>query len=144
MIKIGVEKSPVPKDVQVIRDGLRRHNDESAPADGDSSFAVLLRGTEGTVFGGVLAKAGRGGLCIGALWVALSLRGQGYGTRLMAVAEAEGQPRGCHSAYLDTFSFQAPAFYERCGYQVFGTLEAFPGEHKRFFMRKSLRGNNKL
>lgn len=84
------------------------------------------------------ARAGRGWLRIGTLWVDARLRGQGYGRQLMAAAEAEGRQRGCHSAYLDTFSFQAPAFYERCGYEVFGTLEAFPGGHTRFFMRKSL------
>lgn len=67
-----------------------------------------------------------------------TLRGQGYGTQLLATAEAEGVRRGCHSAYLDTFSFQAPTFYEKCGYEIFGTLDAFPDEHQRFFMRKTL------
>jgi iron complex outermembrane receptor protein len=51
---------------------------------------------------------------------------------------AIGRKRGCHSAYLDTFSFQAKPFYERCGYEVFGVLEDFPKGHQRFFMRKSL------
>jgi GNAT superfamily N-acetyltransferase len=137
-MKLEIEMSPALEDQQVVQDGLRQHNDQHVPADGDTAFAVFVRGTEGAVVGGVLARAGRGWLRIGALWVDPSLRGQGYATRLMAAAEAEGSRRGCHSAYLDTFSFQAPAFYERCGYEVFGTLEAFPDKHKRFFMRKSL------
>lgn len=66
------------------------------------------------------------------------MRGQGYGTKLMAAAEAEARRRGCRDAYLDTFSFQARPFYERCGYEVFGTLEDFPTGHQRFVMRKSL------
>jgi hypothetical protein len=28
--------------------------------------------------------------------------------------------------------------YERCGYEVFGTLEDYPVGHQRHFMRKSL------
>jgi GNAT superfamily N-acetyltransferase len=137
-MKIEIEPSPTSEDEQIVRDGMRRHNDEYAPADGDISFAVFLRSVDGTVLGGVLARAGRGWLHVGSLWVDPGLRRQGYGTRLLAAAEAEGRRRGCHSAYLDTFSFQAPAFYERCGYEIFGTLESFPGEHRRFFMRKSL------
>lgn len=56
----------------------------------------------------------------------------------MEMAESEGAQRGCHNAYLDTFSFQAPEFYLKLGYEIFGTLEAFPDEYKRFFMCKSL------
>jgi GNAT superfamily N-acetyltransferase len=137
-MKIVIDLSPTLEDQQVVQNGLRQHNDQHVPADGDSSFAVFLRNPDGTIVGGVLARAGRGWLRIGTLWVDASLRGRGYGRQLMAAAEAEGRQRGCHSAYLDAFSFQAPAFYEQCGYEIFGTLEAFPNEHTRFFMRKSL------
>jgi len=40
--------------------------------------------------------------------------------------------------YLDTFSFQAPAFYQRHGYQVFGTLPDFTPGHQRYFFTKQL------
>lgn len=139
-MKIEIESSPIPEDQIVIGNGLRQYNDEFVPADGDSSFAVFLRREDGVVLGGVLAKAGRGWLHIGSLWVDPDIRHKGYGRQLMAAAEAEARQRGCHSAYLDTFSFQAPTFYKRCGYEVFGILEAFPNEHKRFFMKKPLKG----
>lgn len=138
-MKIAIETAPAPADEQVIWRGLHQHNEEHVSAVGDATFAVFLRDTNGVVLGGVLAKAGRGWLHINTLWVDPSVRRQGYGTQLMAVAEAEAQHRGCHSAYLDTFSFQARPFYTRCGYEVFGTLEDFPAGHQRFFMRKSLR-----
>jgi hypothetical protein len=55
------------------------------------------------------------------------------------VAQAEGRARerGCHSAWLDTFSFQARGFYEKLGYEEFGRLE-YPPDHYRHFMRKRL------
>lgn len=40
--------------------------------------------------------------------------------------------------YLDTFDFQARPFYERHGYEVFGTLDDYPPGHSRFFLRKDL------
>lgn len=137
-LKLEIETSPAPEDEQVVLAGLRRHNDEYVPWGADVTFAVFLRTFEGEIVGGVRAKAGRGWLHIATLWVEESVRGREYGTRLIAAAEAEARRLGCHSAYVDTFSFQARPFYERCGYEVFGTLDDFPAGHQRFFMRKSL------
>lgn len=137
-MQIEIEPSPTAETLQTIYDGLRRHNHAFAPAGGDSSFAVFLRDVDGRILGGLIAKAGRGWLKIGTLWVDETVRGRGFGRQLMETAEAEGVQRGCHSAYLDTFSFQAPEFYQKLGYEILGTLEAFPDPHKRFFMRKSL------
>ena len=66
-------------------------------------------------------------------------RGQGLGRRLMSLAEAEAVKRGCHAAWLDTFEFQAKAFYEKIGYSCFATLPDFPKGSSRYFMRKDLR-----
>ena len=65
-------------------------------------------------------------------------RRQQLGRRLVTAMEAEATRRGCHSAYLDTFSYQARPFYEKLGYEVFGTLENYPPGHQRFYMRRCL------
>ena len=39
------------------------------------------------------------------------------------MAETEGLKRGCHTAYLDTFSFQAPKFYTKFGYTELGCID---------------------
>ncbi len=137
--KIVIELSPADQDEQLVWDGLRQYNNEHVPSDSDIIFAVFLRGMGETMLGGVLAKAGRGWLHINSMWVDPSVRGRGYGTRLLAAAEEEAWRRGCHSAYLDTFSFQARPFYERNGYEIFGTLDDYPEGYQRFFMRKSLK-----
>jgi GNAT superfamily N-acetyltransferase len=80
-------------------------------------------------------------LHIGILWVHESLREHGYGRQLMAIAEREALARGCGSAFLDTFSFQALPFYARLGYEVFGELAEYPPGHTRYFLRKSLQVN---
>lgn len=138
-MQIEIDSSPTPEDELVVWDGLREYNEAHVPSGGDTAFAVFLRSDDGVIHGGVLARAGRGWLHISSLWVEANLRGQGYGKQLMAAAEAEGLRRGCHSAYLDTFSFQAPDFYKQCGYELFGVLEAFPEGYQRYFMRKSLK-----
>jgi hypothetical protein len=76
-MKIEIGSSPTLEDRQVVERGLRQHNDQYVSADGDSSFAVFLRDPDGAVISGVLARAGRGWLRIGTLWVEASMRGRG-------------------------------------------------------------------
>ena len=65
------------------------------------------------------------------------LAGRGVGRELMDRAETRARERGCHSAWLDTFSFQARGFYEKRGYEEFGQLD-YPPDHHRHFMQKRL------
>ena len=98
-------------------------------------LTLLLRDSEGQVVGGLLGKTEWGWLHVETLAIREEYRNQGYGTRLLAQAEAEALARGCDDVLLDTFSFQAPGFYEKRGYMVFGVLESF-GRHTRYFLRK--------
>ena len=101
-----------------------------------SRFTLRLDNADGRLVGGLSAVMAWGWLFIDAVWVHADLRGRGAGRALMAHAEAHAAAQGCHSAWLDTF--QALGFYESAGYSVFGTLEDYPGEQARWFLRKRL------
>jgi ribosomal protein S18 acetylase RimI-like enzyme len=72
------------------------------------------------------------------LWVREDWRGKGHGARLLAAAEAEALARGCRQVHLNTFAFQAPGFYERHGYTVFGVLENYLDGQHRYYLKKAL------
>ena len=72
------------------------------------------------------------------LWLRDELRGQGHGRALLEAAETEATRRGCGGVFLDSYSFQAPGFYARLGYETFAVLEDFPRAHRRHFLRKAL------
>jgi hypothetical protein len=56
----------------------------------------------------------------------------------MELAEEEAVGRGCTRVFLETFSFQALPFYEKCGYEVFSRLPDFPPGGARYALTKNL------
>jgi ribosomal protein S18 acetylase RimI-like enzyme len=56
----------------------------------------------------------------------------------MEMVEEEGKKRGATFAYTDTFTWQAPGFYEKIGYTIYGKLEGFPPGNELSYYRKSL------
>jgi GNAT superfamily N-acetyltransferase len=121
-----------------VRDRLSLYN---AGATGRSDFYnvnIFLKGEKGEILGGLLGYVWSDWLYVSILWVDDALRGKGNATRLMDAAEDYARQRGCHSASLDTHSFQARPFYEKRGYELFGTLDDYPKGHKKFFLKKRL------
>ena len=122
----------------IIGRGVRDHNTRQAGDDDFQRLCFVLVSSDQEVVGGVLAEAYWGWLHIDLLWIKEELRGRAYGRTLLAKVEEEGRKRGAKNAFLDTFSFQAPEFYRKCGYRVFGELPDFPEGHRRFFLVKRL------
>jgi GNAT superfamily N-acetyltransferase len=60
------------------------------------------------------------------VWIREDARGDGWGRRLLAAAEQVARERGCRQVVVSSFTFQAPAFYERCGYVETGRVEGLP------------------
>ena len=67
-----------------------------------------------------------------------SLRGQGIGSKLLKAAEEEAKKRGCKYSFVDTFSFQAPAFYVKHGYKEVFALKEYPITGARYYYTKEL------
>jgi ribosomal protein S18 acetylase RimI-like enzyme len=121
-----------------VRRGLALFN-LSHPGELYAPLHIFLRdGNTGAVHGGLLGRTGRGALHITELWVAEAHRRQGHGSALLDRAEEEARGRGCRFAHVETYSFHAPAFYERHGYTIFGRLLGFSGGHTCFYFRKDL------
>ncbi|HFK2761790.1 TPA: GNAT family N-acetyltransferase [Enterococcus faecalis] len=75
------------------------------------------------------------------LWVDESLRGKKIGKELLSFAEKLAIDKNCMIIYLETFSFQAPEFYKKNGFEEFGKLNNIPDENSTlYFMKKNLKG----
>ena len=140
--KITLTDAPTPEMRKAIVDPLIafNHSRIGKPLT-HRLLAILLSHPESDeIVGGLYGMTWSSHLWVELLFVPESMRGIGIGRKLMAQAEAEAVRRGCRTVVLDTFSFQAPGFYERLGYSVFGTLHDCPPGHSRFYLTKQLGG----
>ncbi|HET9853570.1 MAG TPA: GNAT family N-acetyltransferase [Methylomirabilota bacterium] len=123
---------------QVVSDHLDAYNVAITGFPEYSPVNLFLRDAGDEVMGGLLAAVWGGVLFIRILWVSEALRGRGFGRRLMEMAERRAVERGCRHIFVDTFSFQAPGFYEKLGYQIYAKAEDWPLGHAHHFFRKDL------
>jgi len=96
----------------------------------------FLRSPRGEWLGGLTGYIWGRWLHVNFVWVSDALRGQGHGTRLMDAAEAMAVERGSIGATLETFTSQAPGFYAKRGYSVFGRIDDYPPGHSKLFLSK--------
>jgi len=136
MATVQVDKQLGPGKRAVLA-GLRAHNARQVGRIDHVPLSVTLRDKKNIV-GGVIGDTHLGWLFVQWFWIDEKYRGKGLGAKLLQSAENEARKRGAKNVYLDTFSFQAPAFYEKLGYREFGRLKNYPAGHDRVWMTKAL------
>lgn len=138
-VDIIVSTSPTPEMYNAIVEPLVAYNTRAGGPSGREVIALMLQDQEtGEHIGGLWGRFGYDWLFVELLVVPETLRGKGYGVRLMQDAERIARQRGAAGIWLDTFNFQARGFYEKLGFSVFGELPDHPHGGARYFMRKVL------
>ena len=72
------------------------------------------------------------------LWVTPDYRGTGLGRALLKRVEDLARAHGARRLILDTFTFQAPRFYEALGYHCYARLEPLVNGYGRYYYSKDL------
>ena len=109
-----------------MRDRLGRGNISASGIAGERWLAALVRDGAGDLMGGA----------VGRVWGAVLELAFSVGPRDVArlrhrqqvseQIEQHGAGMGCKTVITDTFSFQAPEFYRKHGYDLFGIIEGYP------------------
>ncbi|MFI9647649.1 GNAT family N-acetyltransferase [Streptomyces sp. NPDC052040] len=102
------------------------------------TLSVKAVDDSGELIGGLTAWTWGGLLGIEMLWIREGSRSDGWGSRLLLAAEEEALRRGCDRACVSSFTFQAPAFYQRHGYVETGRTLGLPGGAEDVHMFKRL------
>ena len=138
MVDLIVTDTIGPEAHRVIDDGLRQFNIATSGIDDWQALGVFAVDADSKkVLGGLTGRTSLGLLFIDVFFLPEALRGGGLGSRILRMAEDEAARRGCTAAMLATINFQAPGFYERNGWQVFGEIESKHGI-SRVFLTKAL------
>jgi GNAT superfamily N-acetyltransferase len=136
--QIVFEEHPEQSAWGIIGQAISSYNEQQAGDDRSQRLCFVLKGPDQDIQGGVIGIVYWDWLYIDLMWIKAELRGRGYGRQLLTLLEDEARRRGAQHAHLDTFSFQAPEFYQKHGYQVFGELPDFPAGHQRYYLTKQL------
>ena len=126
-------------DWQQISTQLRQYNIEQSSGfslDPGIQVRLTLKDNE-DVIGGISCRAFYNSFLIDHLWINIEHRGRGYGTKLLVEAEKIARKHGCISSQTSTYSFQAPEFYQKLGYEIFGLFEGYPKGIKKYYLGKS-------
>ena len=125
-------------DVNEIHGMLKEYNNAHREKSRKIPIGLFFEDENNRKLAGLTGEIFGNWLCIQFLFVSEQLRGQGIGSKLLEAAESEAKQRGCKYAFVDTFSFQAPIFYKKHGYQEVFTLEEYPYTEKRHYYTKKL------
>jgi ribosomal protein S18 acetylase RimI-like enzyme len=124
--------------VEVVRRGLYAFNARATGLEEPQPVRLLARDGGGEVRGGLLGALWGDWLHLTHLWIDEPFRGRGFGRRLVEAAEQSAAEAGAQGCFLSTFDFQAPGFYRRLGYEVYGELVDYPPGHTTYHFRKWL------
>jgi ribosomal protein S18 acetylase RimI-like enzyme len=127
----------------IVNQKLYEYNSMHFPEDLNGRYQevnLFLKDEDGMVRGGILGEICWNWLEIHTLMIDEDLRHSGHGSRLLAEAEKLAAEKKCDFVKVDTLSFQALDFYEKHGYQVFGTLDHVGRDFKHYYLKKDLTG----
>ena len=133
-----ISSEPTPVEVQYLEDRLYEFNSAAIGITDGEWLAIFVRDGDDRIVAGICGNTWGGCAEIRQFWVEEARRKQGLGTRLLAAAEQEARRRACRQMLLMTFSFQAPAFYAKHGFEVVAVVDDHPDGHKNMLLRKRL------
>jgi GNAT superfamily N-acetyltransferase len=137
-MKLTIAATMAEQDIFFLRDRLVEFNRARTSIKDDQYLSVFIRNEAEQIIGGLFGYTWGGHCEVIYLWVDESLRGKGIGKSILIAAEEEAIRRGCHHMVLNTHSFQAPEFYQKLGFEVFGTVDDAPRGFQNIYLKKRL------
>lgn len=128
---------PQPADLDVLDEGISTFAMQQRELPPIESFGYFIRDEQNQLVGGCKGNYLYGCLYVDQLWVSESLRGQGYGTKLMQAALEYAKNKGCTFATVNTMDWEALPFYQQLGFEIEYVCKGFMKEAVCYFLRKN-------
>lgn len=138
---LQITRHPNPDETEVndLIEKLKRSNDAflDRSQEGHGEMAVFAR-RDGEIVGGAHGEVSWGWLDVLTVWLHEDQRGTGMGRQLMNDLETLAVEKGAQAAIVTTWSFQAPEFYKKCGYEEVLAIPDRPAPYTDHFLVKML------
>lgn len=123
-----------------IFDGFGSHAIESTGINGLQEDPISFEIFHDQEFvGAIVIQPFWGQLHIKYLFVQKDYRGQGIARELMNHALEFGKKQGCHFAFVETMSFQAPEFYQKMGFKIEFSRSGYAKNTCFHYLKKNLK-----
>lgn len=140
IVRVTEEESDV---IEKVRNELYDFNRTQVMSATYEALNFIVLAETGELLAGLLSHRFGESVFLDILWVKEGIRSQGIGSRLLSEFERTARGLGVKVIHLDTHDFQAPGFYLKHGYVIFGVLENVPLQGiNRFFMKKKFEGRD--
>jgi len=135
--RIVAERSNARAVSRKLWNGLIRYNRRTAGPFRYTRTVLSVRGDKGHLLGGLILQSYWKESYVELLWLSGKARRRGTGRRLIEEAERRARRRGSLLIHLNTYSFQAPGFYEKLGFKRVGGMSGSPpGESRHFYVKR--------
>jgi ribosomal protein S18 acetylase RimI-like enzyme len=117
---------------------FNNHSKRSPQDEEYKKFIIVVKKNQQIIGGGIAYSSLYYIGYIDTLWVDEKFRNQSIGTKILSLLESKLREYGCELCHLDTFNFQAPVFYKKNGYEIFGELHHKKQNITEYFKKKDL------
>lgn len=121
-----------------VRNKLIEYNSQNTSNGNYEEVNLCVKDNQDNIIAGLISAICWNWLEIDILWVDDEYRNQGYGTKLLKEIESIAISKNCTFIKLNTFSFQAPEFYKKHGYNVIAVIDNAPIGSKHYYLKKDL------
>jgi len=136
-VNLELVHNPSVADVNLICAGLKIFNVHHLPELNERDLAIFIKAENAEIVGGLVALTVCSIMQIKYLWIDERYRMQGLGSKLLLQIIEYAKSLNISSITLETYSFQAPAFYLAHGFVEVGKYTDYPavGINKLFYQK---------
>ncbi len=140
MSQINIHRSS-SEEAQTVRTNLIKFNAQFIAEDLQQNYKEInlhIKDENDEIAGGINSVFCWNWIEVDILWVDDRFRGRGYGSRMLQEIERIAREKQCTFIKLNTFSFQAPVFYRKHGFQEITRIDDAPRGHQHYYFIKYL------
>jgi GNAT superfamily N-acetyltransferase len=127
-----------PDEIDAIEDHLYRHNSGATGRDDAQGLGFVIRDDTGQMIAAAAGYSWARTSELKQMWVDEAHRGRGHARALLDAFIDEACRRGVRRIWVQSHDFQAPAFYEKAGFERVAAFDGWPDGHSNVILRKTL------